>query len=57
MGAALSMMGMGFHSLESVIREQFGKKGESVAEENVAVARAGYDYATQNFKPFANRCP
>ena len=29
------------------------KKAESVAEENIAVARAGYDYATQNFKPFA----
>ena len=57
MGAALSMMGIGFQSLESVIREQFGKKAESVAEENIAVARAGYDYATQNFKPFANPIP
>jgi len=57
MGAALSMMGIGFNALESVIREQFGKKAETVAEENIAVARAGYDYATQNFKPFANPVP
>src|SRR5579875_3676795 len=56
-GAALSMMGIGFQSLESVIREQFGRKAESVAEENIAVARAGYDYATQNFKPFATPLP
>src|ERR1039458_2897718 len=57
MGAALSMMGIGFNSLESVIREQFGKKVAAVADENIAVARAGYDYATQNFKPFANPVP
>ncbi|HEX3661585.1 MAG TPA: 2-oxoacid:acceptor oxidoreductase subunit alpha [Acidobacteriaceae bacterium] len=57
MGAALSMMGIGFNSLESVIREQFGKKAPAVADENIAVARAGYDYATQHFKPFANPVP
>ncbi len=57
MGAALSMMGIGFNSLESVIREQFGKKVAAVADENIAVARAGYDYATQNFKPFTNPVP
>ncbi len=57
MGAALSMMGIGFNSLESVIREQFGKKVAAVADENVAVARAGYDYATEHFKPFANPVP
>ncbi len=56
-GAALSMMGIGFNSLESVIHEQFGKKAASVAQENIAVARAGYDYATQNFKPFAHPLP
>src|SRR5580700_4552760 len=57
MGAALSMMGIGFNALESVIVEQFGKKAASVAEENIAVARAGYDYATKNFKSFANPLP
>jgi 2-oxoglutarate/2-oxoacid ferredoxin oxidoreductase subunit alpha len=52
-GAALSMMGIGFESLESVLREQFRKKEEAVIAENISIARAGYDYATQNFKPFA----
>jgi 2-oxoglutarate ferredoxin oxidoreductase subunit alpha len=53
MGAALSMMGVGFPALESVIAEQFRKKEQSITDENVSVARAGYDYATANFKPFA----
>jgi 2-oxoglutarate ferredoxin oxidoreductase subunit alpha len=52
-GAALSMLGIGFQSLESVLEEQFKKKDRSVIDENISVARAGYDYATQNFKPFA----
>ena len=52
-GAALSMMGIGFPALEEVLAEQFRKKEQAVIDENVAIARAGYDYATQNFKPFA----
>jgi len=53
MGAALSMAGIGFSALESVIEEQFRKKGQAIIDENVSVARAGYDYAAENFKPFA----
>jgi 2-oxoglutarate ferredoxin oxidoreductase subunit alpha len=53
MGAALSMMGVGFPALESVIVEQFRRKEKAIIDENVSVARAGYDYATENFKPFA----
>ena len=53
-GAALSMMGIGFESLESVLGEQFRKKEKAVIAENVGIARAGYDYATQNFKTFAS---
>src|SRR5216683_1170703 len=57
LGAALSMMGIGFQALESVLAEQFKKKGEAVVSENVSVARAGYDYAAKNFKPFARPLP
>jgi 2-oxoglutarate/2-oxoacid ferredoxin oxidoreductase subunit alpha len=56
-GAALSMMGIGFQALEEVIAEQFRKKAPIVIDENVAIARAGYDYATKNFKPFARPVP
>ena len=51
-GAGLSMMGIGFQALEEVLAEQFKKKGEAVVSENVGIARAGYDYASANFKPF-----
>ncbi len=52
-GAGLNMMGIGFQALEEVLAEQFKKKGDAVVSENVDIARAGYDYATANFKPFS----
>jgi 2-oxoglutarate/2-oxoacid ferredoxin oxidoreductase subunit alpha len=56
-GAGLSLMGVGFAALESVLEEQFRKKDRAVIDENISLARAGYDYATQNFKPFAWALP
>lgn len=53
LGAGLSMMGIGFQALEQVLAEQFKKKGDAVVSENVGIARAGYDYANANFRPFA----
>src|SRR6202008_1660537 len=52
-GAALSMAGVEFKALEEVLTEQFKKKGDAVVAENVGIARAGYDYAAANFKPFS----
>ena len=52
-GAGLSMAGVGFQALEEVLTEQFKKKGDAVVADNVGIARAGYDYASANFKPFA----
>jgi len=57
LGASLSMMGVGFNVLEGVFQAQFGRKGEAVVNENVSIARAGYEYATANFKPFARPLP
>jgi 2-oxoglutarate ferredoxin oxidoreductase subunit alpha len=56
-GAGLSMMGIGFQALEQVLTEQFKKKGQAVVSENIAIARAGYDYASTNFRPFARPLP
>jgi len=56
-GAGLHMMGIGFQSLEDVLREQFKKKGDAVVAENVSVARAGYDYAAAHFTAFPNPLP
>src|SRR5690349_19498597 len=56
-GAGLSMMGISFQALQEILSEQFKKKGEAVVAENVAVARAGYEYANANFKPFDHPVP
>src|SRR5579864_6207708 len=56
-GAGLSMMGISFQALQEILSEQFKKKGEAVVAENVAVARAGYEYANANFKPFEHPVP
>lgn len=56
-GAGLSMMGIGFQPLAEVLAHQFRKKGDAVVAENVEVARNAYDYATQNFRPFARPLP
>ncbi|MGA8742632.1 MAG: 2-oxoacid:acceptor oxidoreductase subunit alpha [Terracidiphilus sp.] len=57
MGAALSMAGVGFESLEFVLIEQFRRKGEAVVKENVDLARVGYEYAATNFQPFREPLP
>jgi 2-oxoglutarate ferredoxin oxidoreductase subunit alpha len=57
LAASLSMMGVGFQPLEEVLTQQFKKKGDAVVAENVRTARAGYDYATVNFKPFPDPLP
>ena len=56
-GAGLNMMGIGFQPLEEALTEQFKKKGDAVAAENVGLARAGYDYAAAHFQPFPNSLP
>jgi 2-oxoglutarate ferredoxin oxidoreductase subunit alpha len=49
-GAALQLMGLDFAGLESVLQTTFAKKPKVVAT-NVDAARAGFGYATQNFRP------
>src|SRR5262249_11622674 len=47
-GAVLYLMGLDFAGLESVIASTFAKKPK-VVQVNVEAARAGFDYAAQNF--------
>jgi 2-oxoglutarate/2-oxoacid ferredoxin oxidoreductase subunit alpha len=56
-GAGLNMMGISFQALESVLTEQFKKKGDAVVAENVGIAQAGYDYAASKFQPFERPLP
>src|SRR5207245_2605649 len=57
LGAALQLLGIQSEPLESSIARQFKKKGEAVVNENVGIARAGYDHAARNFKPFPFQAP
>jgi 2-oxoglutarate ferredoxin oxidoreductase subunit alpha len=57
LGATLQLLGIESEALEAVISRQFKKKGDAVIAENVAIARAGYDYAAQNFTAFPWKAP
>lgn len=43
LGATVALIGLPLESLADVIRDQFIKKGQSVVDENVAIAREGFD--------------
>jgi 2-oxoglutarate/2-oxoacid ferredoxin oxidoreductase subunit alpha len=53
LGATLQLLGIESEPLETVIARQFKKKGDAIVAQNVAIARAGYDYAAQNFNAFS----
>ncbi len=57
LGATLQLLGIESESLEAVVTRQFKKKGDTVVAENIAIARAGYDYAAHNFKAFPWKAP
>src|SRR3954470_14181712 len=57
LGAALQLLGIESEPLESVVARQFKKKGDTVVAQNISIARAGYDYAAQNFKAFPWKTP
>ena len=57
LGATLQLLGIESEPLETVITRQFKKKGDAIVAQNVAIARAGYDYAAQNFTAFRWKGP
>jgi 2-oxoglutarate ferredoxin oxidoreductase subunit alpha len=57
LGATLQLLGIESEPFETVIARQFKKKGDAVIAENVAIARAGYDYAAQNFTALSWKAP
>ncbi len=57
LGATLQLLGIESEPLEAVVTRQFKKKGDAVVAENIAIARAGYDYAAANFKAFPFKTP
>jgi 2-oxoglutarate ferredoxin oxidoreductase subunit alpha len=57
LGVIMSMLRLDFEILEDSLTEQFQRKGQAVVDENVGVARAGFDYAKANFEPFPMSVP
>jgi 2-oxoglutarate/2-oxoacid ferredoxin oxidoreductase subunit alpha len=55
--ATLQMLGVEFEGLRDALTRIFKRKGDAVVAENVGFARAGYDYAAANFKPFPFKAP
>jgi 2-oxoglutarate ferredoxin oxidoreductase subunit alpha len=51
LGALLYWLNLDFQVTEQVLNDTFRHKGPGVIDQNVAIARAGYDYARQNFAP------
>ena len=57
LGAMVSLLRMDFHVLEEALTLQFGRKGQEVVDENVNVARAGFEYSETHFQPFSRVPP
>ena len=57
LAAVLQLIGVEFKILEDILTLQFKRKGQAVIDENVGVARAGYEYATSRFKPLTISLP
>jgi 2-oxoglutarate ferredoxin oxidoreductase subunit alpha len=57
LAAILKLIGVDFEVLEEILTLQFKRKGQAAIDENVGVARAGYDHAAANFKPFQTTLP
>jgi len=57
LGVCMFLFGLDFKVLEEALTLQFKKKGQDMVDENVGVARAGFDYAKANFKAFPQPLP
>lgn len=51
LGAAIFLMGLEFEMMAEVLADTFQHKGQEMVNQNVQVAKAGYDYAKEKFVP------
>ncbi|MSO73320.1 MAG: 2-oxoacid:acceptor oxidoreductase subunit alpha [Rhodospirillaceae bacterium] len=57
LGVITFMLGLDFQVLDNALALQFSRKGQEVLDENVGVARAGYEYAKAHFQSFDESVP
>lgn len=57
LGSVLQLLGVDFGPLEEILTLQFQRKGQAAIDENVGVARAGYEHSLRHFQPLATPLP
>lgn len=57
LGVMMSLLGVEFSVLEDALSQLFKRKGPEVVDENVSMARAGFDHAEDNFEHVATPLP
>lgn len=57
LGVILALVGMDFEVLAKALTQQLQRKGQEIVDENVAAARAGYEYAKENFQAHTKTFP
>ncbi|MBV9323506.1 MAG: 2-oxoacid:acceptor oxidoreductase subunit alpha [Chloroflexi bacterium] len=57
LAAILQLIGVDFDVLEDILTLQFQRKGQAAIDENVGVARAGYEHAVRTFQRFPTPLP
>jgi len=49
-GATLALIGLDLNKLNIILSETFGHKSDKIITQNIAAAKQGWEYATNNFK-------
>jgi len=51
LGASMFLAGLEFEAIASVLTDTFSHKSQAIIDQNVGAAKAGYEYARENFVP------
>jgi 2-oxoglutarate ferredoxin oxidoreductase subunit alpha len=57
LGVIMSLLRLNFEDLEKALTQQLERKGQDIVDENVNAARAGFDYASENFQAYTTTVP
>ncbi|MQF69536.1 2-oxoacid:acceptor oxidoreductase subunit alpha [SAR202 cluster bacterium AD-804-J14_MRT_500m] len=57
LGVVVSLLGLGFEDLADSLALRFQRQGQEVVDENISVARAGFQLANSDFEPFLQPLP
>lgn len=49
LGVTVALVGADFEILEQIIRDQFKKKDPKITDDNIAIAKAGFDFVKEHF--------